>query len=431
MVSELILLFSMLLGFMLIRVPIAFALGISALLHIAIFGEGIPLAIIAQRLIGGVDSFPLLAVPFFYLAGELMNSGGITARLVNFASAMVGSIRGGLTYVAIITNMIMARISGSTTADASATGSVLIPAMKREGYEIEFAAALLGAAACIGPIIPPSIPMVVYGVTANVSIGRLFLGGLVPGVLMGIYLMVCSYFISKHRNYPLSKRSSLEQFLNAFYSASPSLAIPIVVVGGIVGGFVTPTESAVIAVLASLFLAVCVHRELKIKQVPSILISVGVNCGLVVVILGGASAFGWVVAKLGMGDTMVNLFLSVSSNKWMILVMINILFLILGCFIDVLTALVIFAPIFLPLIQKVGIDPVHFGVVSVLNLVLGNLTPPMGMVLFIVCSIGQVSLEKVVREVLIFLFALIAVLFLITFLPTLVLWLPDLLIGKI
>jgi len=430
MLWNVLFLFGTLFLFIILRVPIVFALGISAFIYLAFFGEGIPLAIISQRLIGGVDSFPLLAVPFFYLAGELMNSGGITKRLIDFSSALVGPIRGGLSYVVVITNMIMAGISGSCMADASATGTVLIPSMKKDGYGADYAAALVAAASTIGPIIPPSVLMIIYGVTANVSIGKLFLGGIVPGVLMGIYLMVFSYFVAKRRNYPVSPKTSIKVFIKSLYGASFALAIPIFVIGGIVGGIVTATEGGVIAVLASLVVALFIYRDLDFKKLPNILGSVGIDCGLVLLIIAGGSAFGWVLANLGVGDSLVNLFLSISTNKWVILILINIFLLILGCFIDPMTGLIIFGPVFVPLAQKVGVDLVQFGVIMVLNLILGNLTPPMGMLLFITSAIGKVPFEKVVKEVLPFLIALIFVLSLITYFPLSVLWIPDLLMGK-
>jgi C4-dicarboxylate transporter, DctM subunit len=409
--------------------PVAIAMVVASVVYLLAHGD-IPLVIVAQRVTVGVDSFVLLAIPFFFLAGELMNHGGITARLVDLARALVGGIRGGLGHVTIVTEIIMSGISGSAVADATGTGSVLIPAMERAGYPRVFAAALVGAAATIGPIIPPSIPFVVYGGITGVSVGRLFLGGVVPGVIMGLFLMGCVYLVAKKRGYRGEGWPTLSRALTDTWRATPVLLLPIIILGGIFTGIVTPTEAAVVAVVYAAALAVFAYHELTVTQLVKILALVAGNTANITLILASASLYGWLLAREGVPQLLTDFFLSVSREPWVILLMVNILLIVLDFFMETLAILVIMTPVLMDLITRVGIDPVHFGVVLTLNLTIGLITPPVGMVMYSMVSLAKVSVTEFTRESWIFVVALAVVLMLITYVPGLVTFLPNLIMGK-
>jgi C4-dicarboxylate transporter DctM subunit len=384
----------------------------------------------AQRFVTGPDSFTLLAVPFFILAGGLMNAGGVTERLVRLANALVGHITGGLGHVVVVTNMIMAGMSGSAVADAAGTGAVLIPAMVRAGFGRSFSAAVTASASTIGPIIPPSIPFVVYGVLASVSIGRLFLGGAVPGIVMGLYLMGAVYIISRKRGYARGQRTTLVGLGKAFKDAVPALGLPVLIMWGILSGVVTPTEAAVLAVLYSLFLGTVVYRDLKISSLVRVFGEAALTTGIVMFIVAAASLLAWILTREQAGPALVRVVTSATSDPRMVLMVINIILLILGCFLESLSIMVILVPVLLPLIKVFGIDPVHFGVVLTLNLMIGLITPPVGMSMFIACSIADIKVTDFAREIPIFVVALVLVLLLITYIPELVLFLPNLLMGR-
>jgi C4-dicarboxylate transporter DctM subunit len=390
----------------------------------------IPIEVTAQRFVTGVDSFPLLAVPFFILAGALMNTGGVTERLVRLANAMVGRLTGGLGHVVVVTNMIMAGMSGSAVADAAGTGAVLIPSMIRAGYGAAFSAAVTASASTIGPIIPPSIPFVVFGILASVSIGRLFLGGAIPGILMGLYLMVVVYFVSKKRGYARGERTSGTRLWLAFKSALPALLLPVIILWGIVGGAVTPTEAAVLAVLYALFLGVFVYRELTFSSMAQVFCEAALTTGVIMFIVAGASLLAWIMTREQAGPTLVGAVTSVTRDPRLVLLLINIILLILGCFLETLSLMILLVPVLMPLINALGIDPVHFGVVFTLNLMIGLITPPVGMSMFIACSIAKIRLVDFAREIPLFVVALVLVLLLITYYPPLVLFLPNLVMGK-
>lgn len=409
--------------------PVAFAMTGASVAYLLLRGD-IPLVVVAQRVTVGVDSFVLLAIPFFFLAGELMNQGGITQRLVDLAQALVGGIRGGLGHVTVVTNMIMAGMSGSAVADATGTAAVLIPAMERAGYPKVFSAALVGAASTIGPVIPPSIPFVVYGGITGVSVGRLFLGGVVPGVLMGVFMMGAVYVVAKRRGYRAEGRLTLKQALINIWRAIPVMLFPVIILGGIFSGIVTPTEAAVIAVVYAVFLALFFYRELSLGRLVGVLTSVAGNTAKIAFIIASASLYGWLLAREGVPTLFTNFFLSVSHRPWVILLMINVLLLILGCLMETTALLVILSPVLMDLITRVGIDPVHFGVVLTLNLMIGLLTPPVGMVLYVMVSIADVSVTEFTRECGIFMLALLVVLILITYISGLVTFLPDLIMGR-
>jgi C4-dicarboxylate transporter DctM subunit len=414
---------------MALEFPVAFAMTGASAAYILLKGD-IPLIVVAQRVTVGVDSFVLLAIPFFFLAGELMNQGGITKRLVDLAQAMVGGVRGGLGHVTVVTNMIMAGMSGSAVADATGTGAVLIPAMVEAGYPRVFSAALVGAASTIGPVIPPSIPFVIYGGITGVSVGRLFLGGVVPGILMGFFLMGAVYMMAKKRGYRAEGWLTLSEALRNIWRAIPVMLFPVIILGGIFSGVVTPTEAAVVAVVYAVFLSVLFYHELTPRQLIKVLTLVAGNTAKITFIIASAGLYGWLLAREGVPQMFTDFFLSVSRDPWVILLMVNVLLLILGCLMETTAILVILTPVLMDLITKVGIDPVHFGIVLTLNLMIGLLTPPVGMVLYVMVSLAKVSVTEFTKECGIFMLALVVVLGLITYIPGLVIFLPHLIMGK-
>ena len=409
--------------------PVAFAMTGASVVYLLLRGD-IPLVVVAQRVTVGVDSFVLLAIPFFFLAGELMNQGGITKRLVDLAQAVVGGIRGGLGHVTVVTNMVMAGMSGSAVADATGTGAVLIPAMVEAGYPRVFSAALVGAASTIGPVIPPSIPFVIYGGITGVSVGRLFLGGVVPGVLMGVFLMGAVYTVAKRRGYRAEGWLAASEALRNIWRAIPVMLFPVIILGGIFSGIVTPTEAAVVAVVYAVFLSGLFYRELSLPGLVRLLTMVAANTARITFIIASAGLYGWLLAREGVPQMFTEFFLSISQEPWVILLMVNLLLLILGCLMETTAILVILTPVLMDLITKVGIDPVHFGVVLTLNLMIGLLTPPVGMVLYVMVSLAKVSVTEFTRECAIFMLALVVVLGLITYVPGLVTFLPILVMGK-
>ncbi|MFB3818339.1 MAG: TRAP transporter large permease [Candidatus Methylomirabilales bacterium] len=409
--------------------PVAFAMAASSLAYMLAQG-GLALISIPQRMLNGADNFPLLAIPFFMLAGSLMNTGGVTRRLVDFSSALVGHITGGLAHVVVVANMIMAGMSGSAVADATGTGSILVPSMRQKGYPADFAAAIVGAAATIGPIIPPSIPMVIFASIAEVSTARLFVGGVVPGVLMGLYLMLVAYLVARRRGYGRERRRTLREVGLAFGHAIPPLFCPVIIMGGILGGIFTPTEAAVVASVYAFGLGAWWYRELRWRDLPRILEEVVVRSAVVLFIVAASSLMAWLLALERVPQQLMSGFLAISTNPWVILAIINVFLLILGMLMDSIPILIILVPVLAPLILKIGVDPIHFGVVMVLNLMIGLLTPPVGMVMYVVCSLSGVAIRDFVRECWPMITALILVLAMITFYPPLVVWLPNALLGK-
>ncbi len=422
----LLFLFGSFFAFLLIGMPVVFSMGLSSAAFLVLFGQGLPLTVIPHQMVAGVDNFPLLAIPFFFLAGELMNAVGITQRLVAFSSALLGHIRGGLAYVVVVTNVIMAGFSGTALADASATGSVLIPAMKREGYHAEFAAAITSAAATIGPIIPPSVPMIIYAVVAEVSVGSLFLAGVIPGLLMGLYLFVVVYIISRRRKYPVRAKSGWAELWAATRRAVWALLAPVIVLGGIVTGVVTATEAGVLAVVYSLAVGLFIHRELRLRELPRIFCRTAVGTGIIMIIVGASGVMGWLVANLRIGEAVVTAVTRLTQSPWAVLLLLNLFFLVVGCLMDPLAGMLIFVPVFLPLIRHLQINPVHFGLVVVLNLMIGLLTPPVGYLLYLSAGMAGVSINRVVREVMPLLLALLVVLAITTYWPGMVLAIPNL-----
>jgi tripartite ATP-independent transporter DctM subunit len=372
----------------------------------------------------------LLAIPFFVLAGQLMNTSGITDRIFRFAKALVGHIPGGLAHANIIGSIIFSGMSGSAVADAAGLGQVEMKAMIDEGYDPEFSAAITVASATVGPIIPPSIPMVLYGAMAEVSIGALFLGGFLPGLLLGVGMAILVYFISIKRNYLKSNQFDLREVWESFKGAFLAIITPVIIIGGILWGVFTPTEAAVVATVYAFVLGFIVYREMTFEALVKNLIDAAVTTSTIILILSSAAAFSWVIALEGIPQAVTRFIQSVTDNPHMILLILNVVFLVFGMFMESLSILVITVPFLSPLIKAYGFDPVHIGVMIVLNLMLGLCTPPVGMSLFVCSKVGNVQLEKLYREILPFLVPLVGVLFLIAYVPATVTFVPELFLKR-
>jgi len=424
-----LLLVGMLLGFLAINVPVAVTFGVTVALFLALLTD-VPLTLIPQQMFGGTDSTVLQAVPFFLLAGALMDKGGISRRLINFANVLVGWVTGGLAMVSVLASMFFAGISGSAAADSAAVGSVMIPAMARKGYAKDFAVALIACAGTIGTMIPPSIPMIIYGVTTGTSIGGLFIAGVVPGVLMGLALMAHAYAVSRQRGYSGLALPSAREAWVAFREALLTLLMPVFVVGGILGGIFTPTEAAAIAVFYSLVLGGLVYRELRWSSLPEILVQTGLGTGIVMFLIATSTAYGWVLARQGIPLTLANAFTGMTNNPWVFLLLVNLLLLVVGTVMETVPSIIIFAPVLLPLAKQLGVDPVFFGVIMVVNLSMGLASPPSGATLFVSTAIANEPLDRVCRAVWPLFFSMIAILLLITLVPPLVMWLPHLVYGR-
>ncbi|MBL0918502.1 MAG: TRAP transporter large permease [Hydrogenophaga sp.] len=430
---EQVLLFGLLMAafmaFAVIGVPVFFAMGLAAIVFIAFSGGAVPYNIVASSMVQGMDSFAFLAIPFFFLAGELMNTGGITRRLLNVAMAAVGHIRGGLSHVAILASMVFSGVSGSAVADASAIGSSMIPAMKEKGYDGAYAAAVVAAASTMGPIIPPSIAFVVYALVSDVSVGQLFIAGAIPGLLMGVYLLAAATWVAHRRALPYSERTSLRAVLGAAWDALPALAMPVIIIGGIVGGVVTPTEAGIAAVLYAIVISVFFYRELTLRQTWTILCECMVSSGIILLTIAASGIFSWLVANLAIGETLATTLKTLTDSPWVMLALINVVLLLWGLALEPAVALVTLVPVLVPIANAYGIDLVHLGVIVVLNLMIGQLTPPSGVITFLTAQIAGSPLHAVFREALPFTVALIAVLLIVTYVPAVSLWLPAVLGG--
>ena len=411
---------------MALGIPVAFCLGTTTLAALIVLSN-VPLYLIPQRMFTGMDSFPIMAVPFFILAGELMNASKITDRIVLFSKVLVGRIRGGLAHVNIVASMFFAGISGSAVADTSALGSILIPAMEKDGYGTRFSAAVTASSSIIGPIIPPSIPMVIYALVGEESVGGLFLAGMIPGILIGFGLMGVAYIISRKRNYAKATEPlTVRMFFNTLLGAVIPLLMPLIIMGGILSGVFTPTEASSIAVAYALFVGFFVLRTLKFRDLPEIFFKSSVTTATILMVMAMANTCSWILATQEIPQKVAKFMLSISSNPYIILLLLNVLLLLVGCFLEGLAAIIILVPILLPLVKQVGIDPLHFGVIVVVNLMIGLITPPLGLCLFVVCSVAKVEFIPTVREILPFLMVEILTLFLVTYLPWTALTIPRL-----
>jgi tripartite ATP-independent transporter DctM subunit len=417
----------MLAGFALLAicgVPIAVAMGIAVFLTMALLTP-FPVLGMVQRMVTGIDSFVLISIPFFLLTGRLMNVGGITSDLFVFARSLVGPIRGGMAHANVIANMILAGMSGSAVADAGGMGVVVIKAMSDQGYRRDLAGALTVAASTIGPIIPPSIPMVIYGAMADVSVGRLFLGGCVPGVLMGLGLMGLIWMFSRREHMPKDKRSSLWEVWAAFRAAFLSLLTPVILIGGILSGIFTPTEASAVAAVYAFVLCFFVYKTVSIRDIPSILVDTFVTTAVVTFIISVTSGFSYLLIIGRIGSVLVDQTLAFTRNPPVVLFIVNIALLVLGCLMEAGVLLILLTPILVPMMAALGVDLVHFGVVMVLNLMIGVATPPVGMCLFVVSQANDIKLERLMREVIVWILPLIVTLFLVTYFPGLVMAVPN------
>jgi len=412
-----------------LRVPVAFALGLAVLPVMAIEPRLRPILMMGE-MTKAYNAFILLAVPFFLLSANIMNSAGITDRLVDLTKCIVGQFRGGLAYINVVVSMIFAGISGSSTADAAGEGSLIIPAMRKQGYDTSFTVAITACSSVIGVIIPPSILMVVWGGVLNTSIGGLFLGGFIPGILVGLSQMLAVYFYAKRRNYPVYARATVREFFHNLWRAAAAMMTPVIIIGGVVGGFVTPTEAAVVAVLYSFCVGLIIHRSIGLKEMRDVLYNTTRLASISLFCIGTASAFGWVMAyyqlpklvvatlsKYGVGLTSVGLIEAAA-------------FLFIGCFIDAVPSIIIIAPLLAPLAQSVGMHPVHFGIIGVVSLAFGLVTPPYGLCLLIDCHIAQVKVSDVIKDIGIILLPMLIALLLIILFPQTVLFIPKLIMPK-
>jgi len=409
-----------------IGLPVAFTLGVATLAYFVAFPRLSP-TMIPLNIITGIQSESLMAIPLFMLAGGIMNTSGLTRRLFQFSKSLVGHFPGGTAQVNVVANLIMAGMSGSELADASAIGKVLIPSMKEEGYDSEFAAAVTGAASTIGPIFPPSIPMVLIGGITGISVGKMFVGGVIPGVFMALYLMALVYYLAKKRNYPKSVRATFKERAKFFFISIPALSAPIVIIGGMVGGIFTPNEAGVVACFYSMAIAFFVYRDLDLSKVFSELVSTAINTAKIMFIVGCAYALAWVFSREQMGIYLTKELTLLSTDPTIILSLIVVAFLIGGCFLNPSALIIIFIPLLMPVVNSVGMDPILFGVVSSLALMIGNMTPPFGLCMFIVCDIAKVSVKQLAVASIPFYIVLIVALLTMIFIPQTVTYLPNLL----
>lgn len=411
---------------LLLGVPIAFCIGISTTLTMLLSIQTMPaLTTVAQRMATGLDSFALLAIPFFILAGQLMNRGGVARRLIDLAKAMVGMLPGGLAYVNILACMLFGAISGSAAAAAAAIGGFMTPLMSKEGYDKNFSAAVNITSSTTGLLIPPSNILIVYSLASGgVSIAALFLAGYVPGIVVGGALMIVAGSLAYVKKYPLGDRVALKESFKRFLDAIPSLSLLVVVMGGILAGYFTATEASAIAVLYTFILSVLVYREVKWKEIPQILLDSAATTAIVMLLIGTSMGMSWIMSYENIPQGVSEALISLSDNKVVILLIINLILLFVGTFMDMTPAVLIFTPIFLPVVMKLGMDPIHFGIILVLNLCIGLCTPPVGSVLFIGCSVANTTVVKVLKPLIPMFIAMIVALVLVTYIPALSLALP-------
>jgi tripartite ATP-independent transporter DctM subunit len=418
------LLFIVFLVLLAIGFPIAFALGISAFTYL-LFSD-IPLMVIPQKMYAGIDVFVLLSIPGFILAGNLMNASGITGRIINFCNALLGHIRGGLGLANVGASMLFGGISGTAIADTASIGSVMIPAMKKEGYDAPFSCAVTASSSTIGPVIPPSLPMIIAATLTGLSVGKLFVAGIVPGVLLGIGFMLITYLISVKRKYPKRARKSFGFIFKSFFQAFWALMMTVIILFGIIGGVFTPTEASIVAVIYAIAIGLWVYKELKIKMIPAILLQSAKTTAALMVLVGFANLFAWIMTVEELPQLIANSLLELTSNKFILLLLINLLLIFVGAFMETIAALLILFPVLLGVAINVGVDPVQFAIIMVFNLVIGLTTPPVGVCLFVASSIGGISLEKIAVAGLPYLMVSLLVLLMITYIPEVSLWLPGL-----
>ncbi|AZV44802.1 TRAP C4-dicarboxylate transport system permease DctM [Peribacillus asahii] len=412
---------------LLLRVPIAFVLGLTTIIYIIASGNLGLMSTAPQRLYSGLESYGLLAIPLFMLAGELMNSGGITKRLIDFAKTFIGHFRGGLAYVNVVANMLLASIIGSATAQIAMMSRIMVPSMEKEGYSKEFSAATTASAGLLGPIIPPSMLFIIYGVGSGASIGSMFMAGVLPGILLALAFIILIAYTGMKQKWPTQKRATVSLMGTSFIKVIPALLVPIIIIAGILSGAFTPTESAAIACVVALIVGFFFYKELDFKKIPSVMINTAISTATITMLIAMANLFGWMLSFEQVPQTLANWMTSLTENPLVFLLIINIFLLFVGMFMDGIAALIILVPIFTPIIATYGIDPIHFGVIICINLAIGVLTPPVGAGLYIASSLGKVKLEALIKAIWPFLIASLAALAVITYWPDMVLWLPSIL----
>jgi tripartite ATP-independent transporter DctM subunit len=410
--------------FLFLRFPIAFALGLSCLLYL--LATGVPLIVMPMKMYSGIDVFVLLSIPGFIVAGNLMNQGGLTEKIIDFCNRLVGHIRGGLALANIAASMLFAGISGTAISDTASIGSVMIPAMKKEGYDAPFACAVTAASSTVGPIIPPSVSMIIAATLTGLSVGKLFLAGAIPGFLLGISLMGLTYYISRKRQYPKHARSSLRQIARGFLDTFWALLMTVVILFGIIGGFFTPTEASIVAVLYALLVGLFVYRKLTLRRALVVFLDSMKTSASLMVLIGFANLFGYILIVERLPQVVSEQILGFTDNPYLVLLLINLLLIFVGTFMETIAALLILFPILLKVALAVGIDPIHFAVIALLNLMIGLTTPPLGVCLFVAAGIGKTSIGSVARAGFPFLLMSLLVLALVTLFPGLSLYLPGL-----
>ena len=412
---------------LLLQVPIAFVLGITTIIYIIVTANMGLMSTVPQRLFSGLESYGLLAIPLFMMAGELMNSGGITKRLINFAKTIVGHYRGGLAYVNVLANMMLASIIGSATAQIAMMSRTMVPSMEKEGYSREFSASTTAAAGLLGPIIPPSMLFIIYGVSSGTSIGSMFLAGVLPGIILAISFIMLIAIIGMKQKWPTQPKATFYTMGTSFIKVIPALAVPAIIIVGILSGVFTPTESAAFACVVALVVGFFFYRELKIKDLPQIMINTAITTATITMLIAMANLFGWILSFEMIPQSIATWMTTLTENPLVFLLIVNLFLIFVGMFMDGIAALIILVPIFAPLIVNYGIDPVHFGVIICINLTIGLLTPPVGAGLYIASSLGQVKLEVLTKAIWPFLIASFSALAVITYWPQMVLWLPTIL----
>ncbi|ALM53553.1 TRAP transporter large permease [Halomonas huangheensis] len=425
---EIAVLFITFLVLLLIGLPIAFCLGIASLAYLLL--SDISLTIIPQRMFSGIDVFVLLCIPGFVMAGNLMNVGNITQHIVRFSNALVGHIRGGLGLANVGGSMIFSGISGTAVADAASIGSVMIPGMARSGYDKPFAAAVTAASSTIGPIIPPSVPMIIVGSLSGISVGRMFLAGAIPGLLLGVAMMITVYWLAMRRGYPREKRATFKELLTEGRSAFWALLMTFIILYGIIGGLFTPTEASIVASLYALLIGTFVYKGINWSNLRGILSDTVLTSASLMLLVGLANLFGWILTSQQIPQLLADAILGFSDNPIVVILILNLILLFVGAFMETIAALIILFPALLGVATGIGMDPIHFGVMAVLNLMIGLTTPPVGVCLFVVSSIGKLPMLQVARAIIPFLICNLVVLMLVSFVPAISLWLPNLLMGE-
>ncbi|WP_111560102.1 TRAP transporter large permease [Paracoccus sediminilitoris] len=406
-----------------IGVPVAVTLGLSSMAYL-LFAD-IPLVVIPQKMYAGMDSFVLLCIPGFILAGNLMNAGGITERIVRFANALVGWMRGGLAQANIAASMLFGGVSGTAVADVASVGGMMIPGMKKVGYPAPFAAAVTAASSTVGPMIPPSVPMIIVGSLSGLSVGKLFLAGAVPGLMLGFAMMIATYFIARRRNFPREPWQGMRELLSSFTGAVWAIAMTVLIVGGLLVGITTPTETAVIASLYAAIVGLLVYRELPVRRIPGIIVNSAISSAGILVLVGTANVFGWILVAERIPQMLADGVLSITDNKFLVILLINLLLLFVGMFMETIAALIILFVPLQALAAAVGIDPLHFAVFAVLNLMIGLTTPPVGVCLFVAANIARLPLSPVIRAIAPYIVTNLIILLLVSYVPALSTWLPN------